>query len=40
MNFLRLTAGWRQWGWLLRVFSAFGLLTVLSGFLLFWISSK
>ena len=26
--------------WLLRIFSAFGLITVLSGFLLFWISSK
>jgi hypothetical protein len=26
--------------WLLRIFSVFGLLTVLSGFLLFWISRK
>jgi hypothetical protein len=26
--------------WLLRTFSAFGLVTILSGFLLFWVSSK
>lgn len=26
--------------WLLRIFSAFGLVTVLSGFVLFWISSR
>lgn len=26
--------------WLLRIFSAFGFVTVLSGFVLFWISSK
>lgn len=26
--------------WLLRIFSVFGMITVLSGFLLFWISSK
>lgn len=26
--------------WLLRLFSAFGLITVISGFVLFWVSSK
>ena len=26
--------------WLLRIFSAFGLITILSGFALFWVSSK
>lgn len=26
--------------WLLRIFSAFGLVTVLSGFILYWVSSK